>query len=341
MLTSTDWLAVLAPRLSEPLFDPESTGRLRRLAGLLPGECQGTLETRLAPGSTAVDLSLRLHTAGEAHVLAPRFPSVQEFLDRWAEGSLTPARSVWLELDLDRATDGDRPPAPVVCAKLPRETDPGWLTGTLLPALQGRPLPAGQRARILSCLGALPPPASLLYVFNLQARGSDAVRLEIFGLEPAGIPGYLRSILPERVPAIEEVVPLFEGVERLHLSFDVTDEILPRIGIEGSFPRQPSRDPRWRAFFERLVRRGLCSPGKRDAALAWPGYDTFWTAPDRWPISELGPRGVCLRTLSHLKVVSAPDREPEAKAYLTFGPPDRSSEGATASSAASRSAFST
>ena len=166
-------------------------------------------------------------------------------------------------------------------------------------------------------------------------------QLEIFGLEPAGIPGYIRSILPERVPAIEEVVPLFEGVERLHLSFDVTDEILPRIGIEGSFPRQPSRDPRWRAFFERLVRRGLCSPGKRDAALAWPGYDTFWTAPDRWPISELGPRGVCLRTLSHLKVVSAPDREPEAKAYLTFGPPDRSSEGATASSAASRSAFST
>jgi hypothetical protein len=336
-LTSADWLGVLAPRLVEPLFDPESTGRLRRLAGLFPGECQGTLEARLASGAAPVDLSLRVRTAAEARDLAARLPAAGGFLARWAEGELAPVRSVWLEFDLDRAES----PVPVVCAKLPREADSGWLLGTLLPALRGRPLAAGQRARILSCLGALPPPASLLYVFNLQARGSDAVRLEIFGLEPVGIPGYLRSILPERVPAIEELIPLFEGVERLHLSFDVTDEILPRIGIEGSFPHQPSRDPRWRAFFERLVRRGLCSPGKRDAALAWPGYDTFWTAPDRWPISELGPRRVCLRTLSHLKVVSAPDRAPEAKAYLTFGPPDRSSEGATASSAASRSAFST
>jgi hypothetical protein len=341
VLTSADWLAVLAPRLSEPLFDPESVGRLHRLAGFFPGACQGTLETRLAPGAAPVDLSLRLRTPDEARTLAASLLPVQELLSRWAAGSLTPVRSVWLEFDLDREPNETGPPAPVVCAKLPKETDPGWLTGTLLPALQGRSLAAGQRARILSCLGRLPPQASLLYVFSLRARGSDAVRLEIFGLEPAGISDYLRSILPEGAPVIAEVAPLFEGVERLHLSFDVTDEVLPRIGIEGSFPRQPSREPRWGAFFERLVRQGLCSPGKREAALAWPGYDTFWTAADRWPIAELGPRGICLRILSHLKVVCAPDRQPEAKAYLAFGPPDRSSEGVTASSVASRSDAST
>lgn len=337
VLTSASWLEVLTPRLIEPLFTSEAVERLRRLAVALPGECQGILETRLTPGAAAVDLSLRLHTADEARALAARFPSAQEFLSRWAEGSLAPVRSVWLELDLDREPAGDRPPAPVVCAKLPRETDPGWLTGTLLPALQGRPLPASQRARILSCLAGLPPQASLLYVFSLQARGSAAVRLEIFGLEPAGISGYLRSVAPGAVPGIDAVLPLFEGVERLHLSFDVTGEILARIGIEGSFPHQPPREPRWETFFERLVRRELCSPEKRDAALAWPGYDTFWTTPERWPVAALGPRGVCLRTLSHLKAVCAPDREPEVKAYLTFGPPDRSNEGAMASSTASRS----
>jgi hypothetical protein len=336
-LTSADWLGVLAPRLVEPLFDPESTGRLRRLAGLFPGECQGTLEARLASGAAPVDLSLRVRTAAEARDLAARLPAAGGFLARWAEGGLAPVRSVWLEFDLDRAES----PVPVVCAKLPREADSGWLLGTLLPALQGRPLPTDQRASILTCLDALPVSASLLYVFSLRARGSDAVRLEIFGLEPASMLVYLRSLAPEMVLAVEEASTIFEGVERLHLSFDVTDAILPRIGIEGSFPRQPSREPRWEAFFERLVRRGLCSPGKRDAALAWPGYDTFWTAPERWPVAELGPRGLCLRTLSHLKVVCAPDREPEAKAYLAFGPPDRSSEGVTASSAASRSALST
>ena len=340
-MTSADWLAVLDPRLTEPLFGAQTVERLHRLARALPGECPGTLEARLAPGATAVDLSLRVRTADEARALATRLPSVQEFLDRWAEGSLAPVRSVWLELDLDRATDGDRPPAPVVCAKLPSGIDPGWLTDTLLPALQGRPLPAGQRASILTCLDALPVSASLLYVFSLRARGSDAVRLEIFGLEPASMLVYLRSLAPEMVLAVEEVSTIFEGVERLHLSFDVTDTILPRIGIEGSYPRQPSREPRWEILLERLIQRRLCSPEKKDAALAWPGYDTFWTAPERWPITEMGPRGICIRTLSHLKVVCAPDREPEAKAYLTFGPPDRSSEGATASSEASRSAFST
>lgn len=276
--------------------------------------------------------------------MAARLPSspIRTFLLRWAEagGPFASVRSVWLELDLDRMTTGEAP-APVVCAKLPRGADPGWVTGTLLPALQGGPLPAGQRARILSCLDALPPSASLLYVFSLRARESDAVRLEIFGLEPAGILGYLRSMSPEMTPAVAKAAPLFEGVERLHLSFDVTDTILPRIGIEGSFPRQPSREPRWRDLFERLVQRELCSPGKRDAALAWPGYDTFWTAPERWPVADLGPQGACLRTLSHVKVVCRLDRGPEAKAYLTFGPPDRSSVGATASSRASRSAFST
>jgi hypothetical protein len=330
-LTSADWLTVLEPRLVPPLFDPETVERLRRFTLALPGECQGILELRLAPGAAPVDLSLRLRTAHEAFAVAMELPSwTRDFLARWAEpeGPLAPVRSVWLEFDLDRS------PVPVVCAKLPRSVDSGWLTGTLLPPLLGHPLPAGQRALILAGLAALPASATLLYVFNLRARGSDAVRLEIFGLEPAGILSYLQGTAPETVPALAEVVSLFEGVEQLHLSFDVTDVILPRIGIEGSFPRQPSREPRWASFLEGLVRRGLCSPDKRDALLAWTGYDTFWTAPDRWPVTALGPGGACVRLLSHVKVVCGPDRGPEAKAYLVFGPPDRFSDGAPASRSA-------
>lgn len=327
-MTSADWLAVLDPWLTEPLFDLQAVERLRGVAQTLPGESQGTLEVRLAPGASRVDLSLCLRKPWEASALAGRWsPAVSAFLSSWSEpeGPLTPVRSVWLEFDLDRDD-----PAPVLCAKLPRTTDPGWLTGTLLPALAGVPLPDSQRERILACLDALPKSATLLYVFNLRARGSDAIRLEIFGLEPAGMLGYLQGIAPETVLAVEPVAPLFEGIERLHLSFDVTDEILPRIGLEGSFPRQPSREPKWGAFLERLVARELCSPAKRDALLSWPGYDTFWTAPQRWP-AELGPRGACVRLLSHLKVVCGPGREPEAKAYLAFGPPDRSSDAASAS----------
>jgi hypothetical protein len=341
-LTCDDWLAVLEPRLTRPLFDPENARRLRRLARILPGECRGTLEVRLAPGAAPVDLSLQIRTAHEARALAERLSSpIGEFLSCWSEpgGPLAPIRSIWLEFDLDREPAENTVPVPVVCAKLPRDVGSGWVLETLIPSLQGHPTSEGQSGVMRSCLDALPAAASLLYVFGLQARGSDAVRLEIFGMETAEIRPYLQSLSPEATLVVEEVLPLFEGVERLHLSFDVADTIQPRIGLEGSFPRQPAREPRWGAFFERLVQKGLCSPSKRDAVLAWPGYDTFWTAPERWPVAELRSRGVCIRTLSHVKTVCQPGREPEAKVYLVFGPLDGS--GAGASPTASASAFST
>ncbi len=288
-----------------------------------------------------MDLSLRLLTAAQACDTAARLPSLPaaEFLTRWCdpEGSLAPVRSVWLEFDLDR----EETPRPVICAKLPADLDAGWLVGTLFPALQGRPLSAVQSALILACLRSLPRPARLLYVFSLRARGTDAVRLEIFGMEPSQVLEFLQDVAPRTVAAAADITPLFEGVERLHLSFDVAEEVLPRIGIEGSFPRQPSREPRWQELFGRLESRGLCSPEKRAAALAWPGYDSFWTAPERWPVAEVGLRGFCVRILSHVKLVCRPDGEPEAKAYLVFGPFDRGSDTAPASSAARRSVLST
>jgi hypothetical protein len=344
-LTCADWLAVLDPWLTGPLFDSETVGRLRRLARAVPGECLGTLEVRLAPGTAPVDLSVRIRTPDQARAMAARLPSspLGEFLSHWCEpeGPFAPVRSIWLEFDLDREPLGDRLPPAVVCAKLPRDADRRWLTGTLLPALGGCPPSSRQRDLILQCLGALPAAASLLYLFSLRARGSDAVRLEIFGLEPAQILDYLRSVAPRTIPEVAQIAPLFEEVERLHLSFDVGEEILPRIGIEGSFPRQPSREPRWAGLLARLVERGLCSPGKREAVLAWPGYDSFWTAPERWPVAEIGVRGFCVRSLSHVKVICHPDREPEVKIYLTFGPAERSGVAGAASSPASRSAFST
>ena len=86
----------------------------------------------------------------------------------------------------------------------------------------------------------------------------------------------------------------------------------------------PEREPRWLEIFERLVKAGLCAPEKRDAALAWSGYDTFRTAPETWPVAAAGRRGFCVRSLSHIKVVCQPDRQPEAKVYLAFGWLERS-----------------
>jgi hypothetical protein len=331
----SDWLTVLRPHLVEPLFCPAAIARLGRLASRLPVDGPGVLEVRLAPGPGPVDLSLRLKDPAQAGALAERIspPHLASFLRRWPE--LQPIHSIWLEFDLDR--EPRDLPIPIVCAKLFPDTRADWIMDRLIPALQGKPLDPDQRPWIALCLREIPPPATLLYVFSLLSREGGAIRLEILGLSPAGILGYLKRLAPPAVSWVEGTAALFEGVERLHLSLDIGPGILPRIGIEGSFPRLPRREPRWGQLFDRLVSRGFCAPEKRDAALAWPGYDSFWTAAERWAMTP----GFCIRGLSHVKMVCRPDREPEAKVYLTFGPLDRSGAAGAASSPASRSASST
>ena len=297
---------------------------MRRIARRLPGNLLAAVEVRLAAETTEarpIDLSLRARQPEEALQLADcGLPAhVRGFLLGWAgsDAALSPVHSVWLELDLDREPAGL--PAPVVCAKLYPDADPRWLIGELVPALHGRPLTAGQQRLVRRCHEAIPDPAYLLYAFSLLARGSDALRLEIFGLEPGAILSYLKDVAPGAIPWVQGAAGLFEGVERIHLSLDFGEEILPRIGIEGSFSRLPRREPRWGELFERLASRGLCRPEKRDAALAWQGSETFWTAPSAWPVEAAGTGGFCFRKLSHVKAVFRPDREPEGKAYLLFG----------------------
>src|SRR5581483_1169765 len=60
-------------------------------------------------------------------------------------------------------------------------------------------------------------------------------------------------------------------VDAVHLSVDVTaDTVLPGVGVELSLAGtpQPAADPRWAGLLDALVRRGACTPGKRDAVCA-------------------------------------------------------------------------
>jgi hypothetical protein len=337
----SDWVAVVRPRLGAPLFHPAGVARLLRAARRLPGACLHVLELRLSTEPGPLDVAVRLTDAGHSRRLAREIqPSHHRtFLRRWREKEepqSPPLRSVWCEFDLDRAGCG-RLPAPVVCAKLPSGgAPPRDVVERLVAALQPRGPTAAQRRLLSFCLEALSPPAFLLYLFSLSARGTEALRLEILGLDPAGILDHLDAVAPHTVPQASAAVELLAGAERLHLSYDVGERVEPRIGVEGSFPAQPRREPRWAALFDRLVERGLCAPGKRDAALAWPGCDTFWTAPAAWPVAVCGSGGLCFRALSHVKVVCGADRRPEAKLYLACGfrPADQAEAGSAGEASA-------
>jgi hypothetical protein len=301
------------------LVSHEAFERLREIALQLPGDGLAAIEIRLAPADEAVDLSLKvLQLRGLADTSFS--PQTRQFLRRWSAGELPSVASVWLELDAERSGGGL--PDPVLCAEVDRGADPVQTLDGIFPTLD-----TSQRDWALRCIAEIPSPARLLYVFDLRARGTRALRLEILGLALQKAPAFLARLAPHLAPAVAKAAPLLAGAERPHLSFDVGPEgIGSRAGLEGSFVKWPHREPRWRELFDRLVDRGLCAPEKRDAIFAWPGQETFWSSPERWPTTAAGTRGVCVRALSHVKVVARPDCAPEAKAYLLFGwigPPPR------------------
>lgn len=295
--------------LRPPLFPPAAVARLTGVAAHFPASCQLILEARLAEPAGAVDLSVQIATADEARDLAaaPLPEHLRTFLRQWSEpqGPWAAVSRLWFEFDLGR--DLPALPEPMVCARLDQPVATDWLTEALWPALHGQALSTTQRALARRALAELPASAHLLYAFSLRSRPGAAIRLELCFDSHASALGYLTRLAPGQAAALAPVAELLAGLERIHLSFDLGEQVLPRVGLEGSFPRQPAREPRWSELFARLTARGLCLPEVADAALAWPTPRAERSTP-------------FVRGLSHVKVCAGPGLEPEAKVYLTLVP---------------------
>jgi hypothetical protein len=321
--TLEPWIAIVRPRLPERLAGEAALARLGRAARSFAGDGLGALELRLGAAGSAgvVDLAFHVQTAAQARAIAPRLAPahLRRFLASWACGEHPEALSLWLELDLD--SEPPRRPVPGLCAALAPGLEPGRWIGGLLPALRGRPLGPEARRSLDRCLAALPRPGHLLYAASMESRGDEAVRLVVAGLDLPALLSYLGRVAPAAVARrAAEAAPLAAGAARTHLSFDVGEEVGERIGIECSFPRLPSREPGWGALLARWAAAGLAAAEEREALLAWTGYDSAWTAAPRWPAGAATAGLFCVRCLSHLKLVVAPERPLAAKAYLLFGP---------------------
>lgn len=319
-LSGASWIPVIEPHLSPVLVSTGQLARIRSVARVLPEDALYALEVRLASESEQVDLSLRIRRPDVADRVAQNLlPSLRRrFLRVWAdntrvEGSQLP--ELWLEFDLeDPALSGI--PEPVLCVRLPNQFENDWFLDELMPQLYGSQLPSGLKRQILSCLGALPPDVDLLYIFDLSTRARRTIRLEFYADELPRLVDYLDENVS--APAVEQISALSalcgDG-DRFHLSLDFEEShVSDRIGLEMSYRRQPHREPRWDGLFDRLVAAGLCSPSEHEAVFDWLGVDDPQSTED-WPV---GASGFCVRCLSHVKVLTWPDRPPEVKLYLLF-----------------------
>ena len=360
METLASSFRLIAPHVPAALVPAETLDRLAAVAARqAPVHCAG-FEVRLGGKDAAVDMAQRIRGFGgepqrwrqhlEAADMAqasPPWHRLRDFARRWTDPETTfrgDIAAAWLEFD---APNDGAAPVPSLFTSLMQQPGAGdadtltRIAAELFEALTGKRLSSALAEAVGACAEACPPGAGVSDLGFMLGRDVDALRLAIACFEPTNVAAFLERIGAfegsETIAAAEDL--LREGDE-VTLSLDVIgsssgrDEdagdppfrVLPRVGVE-IFPG-PLLDevPRWRTRLDDLVAVDLCTPEKRDALLGWPGY----TEPgqDPWPAALLAESllrsptdfSVLGRRLHHLKLVCAPGRPIEAKAYLGFGP---------------------
>lgn len=336
----------LAARHAAPELVPDAAReRVIWVAGRIPAALTRAayLECRLHGGPDPVDLIFRVERAG-AEILAGRNPvidgghlrgggpawdAVSALCAAWLDAR-DPAwalvRHLWVELDLDAPAAPGAPPVPSPSVFLAFDDDRTAamdtdallaLIETVLAPLQPEGMDAASRARIRGVLARRPAGAAVPYAGIMLARARQAVRVYLSRVPGAAVPALLDAVgWPEdeaRVTArVLGAVDAGAAPELGMLHLDVLEgALLPRLGLEYTLERKPQvrGGIAERAFVDRLVECGLCLPERRDALLAWPGYEVRTLRHELWP-------SWLVRRVNCIKLVHEPGREPQAKAYL-------------------------
>jgi len=326
--------AVLRPHLPRALVSDAAFARLVALGHGIPAALTrfAYVECRLAAHDDAVDTVLSVMPEERAQVQAAASHSVGRgwaraaaLCERWdAAGPHAALDHLWLELDA--ATEPSDPGVFLSFGDVPRmDRVPATATGAAdaaLEALLGAPLPPLHAAHLRRAIDALPAGAYVPYYGVMFGRSDRAVRLCAIGLDDVAIATWLWKLRwPGDVDALGRLLGDLgavwaEGSTHLRrmVHVDVTDDGLgPRAGVEYGLAPSPQLRGQIaeRPFLDTLVTRGWCTPEKRDALLAWPGYSAEHFPHEPW-------RSLLVRRLNHVKIVHRPDAPPQAKAYLAF-----------------------
>ena len=329
--TMADYVATLRSCVPQALVSDQAMSPILELAATLP-PCQlAGFECRLGSNQPVVDFQVQVprwpfQRSGE-FPQSPEWRCLRSFWEEWFDQSSTlhpSVSAVGLEFDMDRSTTAG-PAIFLALRNVGADLD-------LLAAVIGRLADAANLARTRSslraCVEALPDTASIQFIGAMRSRGGGALRVNVAGLTRGQIAPYLMAAgWAHPVAALQPILtPLADLADDLALCLDITDRLLPRIGIECVLREQPSHEPRWSRLLAYLTSLDACTMAKEQALLTWTGDMLEPQAGGRWPANLfwgdqlLGSRAVSTfyRYLSHTKVVYQPGQPVEAKAYLGF-----------------------
>jgi hypothetical protein len=268
-----------------------------------------------------------------------RWQDLYAFGAAWAapDGLLTALDDVWLELDLRERPEGLPLPSLFFDPQRDVRGPHAGLSADVLAAslaaahrcAAGRPLAPAVAACLDRVLAVGPLRRHLFQVGFMLAREGSGVRLVTTVPSAEDLLESLAACRwPGDVAAARDLAQTaFAFADTVALHLDVGEGVAPVLGLEIVFRqrREPRREPRWTGLLDGLVADGLCTPEKRAGMLAYAGYETSAASGLAFPPSlaaaaaAQGPEVISMwvRKLFHVKLVSRPDRPPEAKGYLS------------------------
>lgn len=329
--TMADYVATLRPCVPRVLVSDRAMSAIVALAGSLPPCPLAGFECRLGRNQPIVDFQVQVprwpFLPSVELADSPAWRSLPAFWDEWFDESSSLHERVsatGLEFDMERSTLT----GPAVFVALRNVgADP-----ELLAAVAARLADAASVARadssLRACAAALPPGASIQFIGAMRSRAGSALRVNVSGLAAGRIADYLIAAGWRHpvAPLQPMVTALGELADELAVCLDITDGVLPRIGIECILREQPLHESRWPQLLAHLTSLDACTMAKARALLMWTGdvleprARGLWPANLFWGDQLLRTRAVSTfyRYLSHTKVVYQPGRPIEAKAYLGF-----------------------
>lgn len=349
---------VVAPYIPPQLISPTHLSHIGEVACSLPGAISSFFgfECRLGERVPRADFLACIKVAdGGREILAGQHPTtdlpetlfndvvwqrVRLFSRHWANQEsilYKQADNIWVEFDIDGPPSNIPVPSLFFgpkriqsrSASSPQSTIVAhphqWITRTALPLVLGNFLPQAAEQKLFECFDALPVDAEVFQIGVMLARKSEVVRLCVRNIAPVQIPAYLARLgwsgQEGRLRTL--MTELSSGVGSINLNFDVSDRILPKIGLECYFDIPANPWVKLQQFLDHLVGTGLCLPEKRDALFAYIGQSCesnheLWPTHLRHASRFLNGKflSAFFRTLHHIKIVYQPDSVLEAKAYL-------------------------
>lgn len=333
-----DYLKIVIPHLHPDLVAPTALSQIQPLAKILPSSSLAGFECRLGPDRSGVDFQIRLPCLDsilpESFLTVPAWQFLQDFYQNWASPSSSlhqEIENVGLEFDVNEQLP--QVPIPCIFLKFDREIVIDAERLMKMAKLLKPSISPLLESNLQFCVDSLPAGATISHLGTMLSRSVNAVRVNVKGISPDRLSDYLRQIgWSDPTNTFSTLTSnLSQFVDSILLSFDVSDTVLPRIGLECFLNNQPYEEPqdrpRWQLFLDYLVEAGLCTPAKKNAFLAWPGLSQRSLIPNLWPSNIsfgdrfLGSRAfsVFWRRLSHIKLVYQPGIPLEAKGYLAFG----------------------